>query len=91
MVEGKLKSRTYRRVFRKTPGAQTVIHYIKRKPRVSHCSACGKRLQGIPRGRPYEMQNMPKTKKRPERPFGGTLCSACARKKIIEEAHSRGL
>jgi ribosomal protein L34E len=31
---------------------------------------------------------MPKTQKRPERPFGGMLCSACMRRKIITNNRS---
>jgi large subunit ribosomal protein L34e len=27
-----------------------------------------------------KMKNMPKSSKRPERPYGGVLCSACTRK-----------
>ncbi|MBI4983390.1 50S ribosomal protein L34e, partial [Candidatus Woesearchaeota archaeon] len=32
------------------------------------------------------MQNMPKTKKRPQRPYGGVLCSACTRKLLQQRA-----
>ena len=86
MVAGKHKSRTYRRVKKVTPGGRNVIHYEKRKPSKAHCAECGAVLPGVASERPYKMQNMPKTAKRPERPFGGVLCSKCARKKIIAEA-----
>jgi len=86
MVEGKLKSRTYRRIHKTTPGGRKVIHYVKRKPQIAHCSSCGKGLFGVPRERPYKMQNMPKSYKRPQRPFGGILCTRCSRAKIISEA-----
>ena len=86
MVEGRFKSRTFRRVKVKTPGAKVVTHYRKRKPKIAHCGGCGAKLQGVPRQRPYKMQNMPKTKKRPERPYGGVLCSKCMRQKIKERA-----
>lgn len=85
MVSGKHKSRSMRRVFRRTPGGDTVKVYKKRKPSKAKCAGCGKVLIGVPRERPYKMQNMPKTAKRPERPYGGVLCSACSRKKIIEK------
>lgn len=87
MVAGKHKSGTYRKVFKRTPGANTVVHYEKRKPKQAHCHLCGDPLKGVPRERPYKMQNMPKTMKRPERPFGGVLCSRCSRKQIINEAN----
>jgi large subunit ribosomal protein L34e len=87
MVAGRHKSRSLRRVFKRTPGGKTVVRFEKRKPKIAHCAACGAKLKGVPRERPYKMHNMPKTKKRPQRPYGGVLCSSCARKKIIEETH----
>lgn len=85
MPSGRHKSRTLRRVFVRTPGSRTVLRYRKRKPARALCAACKKPLAGVPRERPHKMQNMPKTAKRPERPFGGNLCSACSRKRIILE------
>tara|TARA_Y100000310_G_C20302935_1_gene632679 strand:- start:197 stop:469 length:273 start_codon:yes stop_codon:yes gene_type:complete len=86
MPSGKHKSRSLRRVHVKTPGGVNKIHYKKRKPSIAHCKVCKKDLKGVPRERPYKMQSLSKTKKRPERPYGGVLCSACMRKKIKEEA-----
>lgn len=83
MVEGKLRSRTFRRVKVKTPGNRVVMHYRRRKPDFAECGGCGTRLKGVPRGLPAELKNMPKTAKRPERPFGGVLCSACMRAEIV--------
>lgn len=79
MPSGKHKSRTLRRIFVKTPGGSTRLHYRKRKPKSARCASCGSVLKGVPRERPYKMQNLPKTKKRPERPYGGNLCSGCTR------------
>jgi large subunit ribosomal protein L34e len=84
--QGRTKSRTYRRVFVKTPGGRTVMHYRKRKPGKAKCGVCGAFLPGTLRERPFKMRNIAKTKKRPERPYGGYLCSKCMRKKIIEQA-----
>ena len=89
MVSGKNRSRTMRKVFVRTPGSRTVVQYRKRKPAKAQCAACGKVLAGVPRVRPYKMQNMPKTAKRPQRPFGGMLCSACSRKEIIKRARKK--
>ena len=85
MVSGRLKSRTYRRIKTKTP-KKTVTHYRKPKPKTAKCGICGAELKGIPRAKPNKLKNMAKTKKRPERRFGGVLCSRCSRKKIIQEA-----
>jgi len=86
MVEGKKKSRSLRRVYVRTPGGRTVIHYRKRKPKLARCGACGKSLSGVLRERPYKMRNMAKTKKRPSRPYGGVLCSKCMRLTLKQRA-----
>jgi large subunit ribosomal protein L34e len=84
MVEGKRKSRTLRRVFVRTPGGETVIHYKARKPSRPHCASCGTVLHGMKATLSRAMHSMPKTMKRPERPYGGMLCSTCMRRTIIE-------
>lgn len=89
MVGGMHKSRTMRRVLRRTPGKKVVMHYMLRKPARASCASCGKQLAGVPRARPAVMRNLPKTAKRPERPFGGVLCSACTRKEMIRRARSK--
>jgi len=86
MPAGRHKSRSLRRVFVKTPGGRTVLHYRKRKPKNPKCRSCGAVLKGVPRERPYKMKKMTKSKKRPSRIYGGNLCSRCVRKKIIEKA-----
>lgn len=78
------RSRTYRRVFRKTTSG-VALHYRRRKPSRAQCGECGALLHGVPRELPYKMASMPKTKKRPERPYGGNLCSRCMRILIIEK------
>jgi large subunit ribosomal protein L34e len=59
------------------------MHYVKRKPRKQLCGKCGALLNGVPRERPVAMRTMAKTKKRPERPFGGVLCTRCMRLTMI--------
>lgn len=86
MVSGKHKSNSMRKVFRRTPGSKTVTAYKKKMPSKVVCAECKKELHGIPRERPYKMKKMPKTAKRPERPYGGVLCSPCTRKKMLEKA-----
>ena len=86
MVAPRFRSRSKRRVYVKMPGGKTKIHYRARKPKVAHCSITGQALHGIPRATPAQLSNMPKSKKRPERPFGGVLSSRAMRRVIIEEA-----
>ena len=78
------RSRTYRRVFKKV-ASRVSLQYQRRKPKQAKCGKCGSALHGIPRELPYRMATMPKTKKRPERPHGGKLCSKCTRSLIIEK------
>ena len=85
MPAPRFRSRSLRRVFRKVPGGGTNLHYKKRKPQSAKCGSCGAVLKGIPRELPFKMRSMAKTKKRPERPFGGVLCSKCMRKEIIKK------
>jgi len=89
MVRGNLRSRTFRRVFAKTPGGRVVLHYKRRKPGFAECADCGTRLKSVPRAYPAELKNMPKTAKRPQRPYGGVLCSACSRGRIVSSVRKQ--
>lgn len=86
MPAPRLRSRSLRKIHVKAAGGRTVLHYKRKKPKIAHCSKCGAKLKGVARERPYKMQNMPKTKKRPERPYGGVLCSKCMRNLFVEKA-----
>jgi large subunit ribosomal protein L34e len=91
MPAGRHKSRTLRRVKVKTPGAENKVSYRERKPKKAVCGKCGAILSGVPRERPTKMQNMPKTVKRPERPYGGVLCARCTRAMMVEKARSENV
>lgn len=82
------RSRSYRRRQVRTPGGKTVLRYKKKKTSKHVCAECGKLLHGVPRGRPYEINKLAKSKKRPNRPYGGYLCSECVRKVFKKEARS---
>lgn len=80
------RSRSFRKVFKKTPGGTTKATYQKAKPKQAQCASCGTLLHGVPRERDYKMRTLAKTKKRPQRPFGGMLCSRCMRDRIKSQA-----
>jgi large subunit ribosomal protein L34e len=65
------------------------IQYKKRKPARAKCASCGNLLHGVPAERPYKLHKLSKTERRPERPFGGMLCSRCARQRIIDTARGK--
>ncbi|MBS3098195.1 50S ribosomal protein L34e [Candidatus Woesearchaeota archaeon] len=86
MPKRSYRSRSIRKIYIKTPGGKTVIHYERKKPKKAHCGSCGAILKGVPRERPYKLRKLAKTQRRPERPYGGVLCSKCARLLFIREA-----
>ncbi|MEM0371831.1 MAG: 50S ribosomal protein L34e [Ignisphaera sp.] len=90
MVRPLYRSRSYKRVYRRTPGGETVIHFEKRKNTPMRCGRCGAMLPGVPI-KDSERRKLPKTAKRPERMFGGVLCSRCLRivlKRVIRNTFS---
>ncbi len=76
------RSRSLRKVKKTTPGGERKVHYKRRTKVSSVCSACKKPLHGVPKTSKTKFSNTAKTKKRPERPFGGDLCSSCMRREI---------
>jgi len=82
-MRGSFKSRTYRRVHVRTPGGRTVLHMKRRAPEKPHCANCKLVLHGTVRALPFEIRKLSKTERRPERPYGGVLCSSCSRAKYI--------
>jgi large subunit ribosomal protein L34e len=85
MPDGKHKSGRYRKIFVKVPGGNTKVHFRERKPSKAVCGSCKKPLSGVPRERPAVLGKLPKSQRRPERPFGGVLCSKCMRAVLKEE------
>lgn len=82
------KSGRLRKIFVKTPSGKVNVQFRQRKPSKAICGMCKTELAGVPRELPAKMANMPKTAKRPERPYGGVLCSACTRKLLQQKARS---
>lgn len=88
MVKPQYRSRSYKRVRKRTPGGRSVIHYERRKNSPMRCARCGGILSGVPI-KESERRVLPKTLKRPERMFGGVLCARCLREvlKAVVKAH----
>ena len=82
------KSRSWKRKKVRTPGNRLVTHYSRGKPSAAKCAKCGKPLHGVPRLRPSGVRKLPKSKRRPERPYGGNLCPTCMRKVFIDKARN---
>jgi len=71
------RTRKMKKTKMKLPGGRTTTHYKKKKVRKSKCANCRRFLSGIPRLLPTEIRKLPKTHRRPERPYGGYLCHQC--------------
>lgn len=69
---------------RKTVKNKTVIHK-QDKPSPAICALCGTKLHGVPRKGKAELSKLSKTQKRPERKFGGVLCSSCVTQLVKEK------
>jgi len=85
MTRPSQRSRSFIKKRINTPGGRAVLHFVKKKPSHARCGRCMKPLHGVPRGPALEIAKLPKTKKRPDRPYGGYLCSSCTRKSIKEK------
>jgi large subunit ribosomal protein L34e len=88
MPQMRYRSRTFRRVFVKVPGGTTEMHYRRRRNAPAQCAECGANLPGVARGTKTQVRSVPKSARRPSRPFGGMLCSACTRRVIIARARA---
>ncbi len=86
MVEGKRKSGSKRKIKVRVPSSKSVTQYKKRKPAKAKCAECSADLKGVARVRATKLKKMPKSAKRPSRPFGGQLCSKCTRKEIVRRS-----
>jgi len=78
------RTRSWRRVIRRVPGGDIIVHYEKGRPKKARCAICGRELRGVPASRPYELSKLAKTEKRPERPYGGVICAKCLARGIRE-------
>lgn len=83
------RSRSLRRLVRKTPGGTRKKVFGIRRPSQASCANCGGKLAGVQRETPSKISKLSLTKKRPKRMFGGNICSSCSRKTIKEAVFKR--
>lgn len=88
MVTVRYRSRTFRRVYQTTPGGTNQILYKRRRNAKPQCSKCEAFLPGVARGTKTQVLAIPRSARRPERPYGGMLCSACTRRVIIAKVRA---
>ncbi|MFQ6050396.1 MAG: 50S ribosomal protein L34e [Candidatus Hydrothermarchaeota archaeon] len=77
-MKPRFRSRSYKKIYRKSPGGRTVVHFRRKKPGRHRCSVCKKTLNAVSiNGR-----------KRPNRPFSD-LCPKCMELKIRKEVRDK--
>lgn len=74
--------------FVKTPGGRSKVQIRKVAAKPARCGMCGAILAGVPRARPPELSKIPRSSRRPNRPYGGNLCPSCSRRVIKELARA---
>ncbi|MHA1680623.1 MAG: 50S ribosomal protein L34e [Promethearchaeota archaeon] len=89
MPSGKYRSRRFARKRVRIPGNKNVLHYSKKKTGKAHCNKCGALLGGVPCVRDSKRRNLSKSKKRPNRPFAGNLCSRCVKSMVKTSIHTQ--
>ncbi len=82
MVRRALRSTKLRKIKRVRPSGKNVVHYERRRPEKASCAACKSELSGIPRLRQAKLHKLAGSKYRPDRPYGGNLCSSCMRLEV---------
>lgn len=83
-------ARKAKKIKKRTPSGRSVIRRGRRNPSTAKCAGCGAILHGMPRLRPSDLRKIPKSKRKPNRPYGGRLCSKCMRdvfKKKIKQSN----
>ncbi len=89
-VRGTKRRLKKRRVAVRTPGGKVVYHYKAKRQGPARCAICKKPLNATPTGTRSFMKKLPKSKKRPNRPYGGNLCPSCLRKIVLKRALKEG-
>ncbi len=87
---GKRRRLKKARVAVRTPGGRVVYHYRHKKHSPARCARCGRPLNATPTGPRSKMAKIPKSQRRPNRPYGGNLCSKCLREVMVLQAIQEG-
>jgi large subunit ribosomal protein L34e len=88
MPEPRYRSRALARKVVKTPGKKTNIHYRKRRYSSDKCAICKKELHGMSPRNPKTRRHTAKSKRAPNRIYGGYLCPSCLKAALISKVRS---
>jgi len=79
------------RIAIRTPGGRVVYHYKHKRHSPARCMRCGAVLNATPTGPRSIIAKIPKSQRRPNRPYGGNLCPRCLREIMMTSAISEGM
>ncbi len=82
MTYPRYRSRTFKRTYKTTPGHSTKVSYKRPNPKAPSCAITNQKLHGIPRFRQGKFSSLSKSKKRPNRKFGGTYSHTAVKRAI---------
>ena len=74
--------------FKKRVISKTVLRVKRRKIKFAKCAICKKPLHGMKRLEVSELKKLAKSERKPERPYGGYLCSKCAKELFRDKARN---
>ncbi|MFP4402650.1 MAG: 50S ribosomal protein L34e [Candidatus Nanoarchaeia archaeon] len=85
MTNGRLKSRSLRKVQVRVPSGDTRTHYRQKQRKIVKCAVTGKALRGIPRKTQRKFKNLNLSQKRVSRVYGGYMSHTALKEKILKE------
>ncbi len=77
MVRPDKRTRSVKKVKKKTPGGRTVTHFKAEKAKACKCGRCKTLVKNIATGSNTELSGMSKSKKGTSMPYSGVLCNKC--------------
>lgn len=80
--------KSMKKLKKRTVTGRNIIVYRKGRTSAAVCNNCGREMHGIPRLANAQLAKLAKTKKSPNRKFGGYLCSKCTKEFLRNAARN---
>ncbi|MFH1403071.1 MAG: hypothetical protein ABIH11_02245 [Candidatus Altiarchaeota archaeon] len=77
MVKPSRRTKSTKKIKKKSPGGRTVTHYKRKDSGAAKCGRCGRILAGVKAGTSAKVRNTSKSGKAPGKPYSGELCNKC--------------
>ncbi|TFF90945.1 MAG: 50S ribosomal protein L34e [Promethearchaeota archaeon] len=86
--EPRYRSRSKPRKVVKLPSKEYTTHYKRKRYSYDKCAICKKELHGMSSRDPKKRRRTAKSRRAPNRLYGGNLCPSCLRSALINEIRS---